>query len=411
MPPTSLELTTMRVLDRSAPAIAAALALPLLLSCAGLPRGTAAGVARPTTSAGTDPTGRAPTAAARALAARARMSLAQRVGQLIMAGVPATDPEAAASLVTTFHVGEVFLAGRSSTGVTATAAATAALRRVATSANTPTTRVGLWVATDQEGGFVQVLNGPGFSPIPTAVTQSRLSTAVLRSDSASWAHQLHQAGLDVDLAPVTDVVSGDPEDNPPIGYYRREYGRTPAEVERAVPAVVAGYAAAGVAATLKHFPGLGEVTANTDTTANVIDSVTTRSVITEAPWRAGIRAGADLVMISSARYPKIDPDHLAAFSHTVITTMLRGDLGWSGVVISDDLGDAVAVAGVAPGLRAVSFIAAGGDVVLTVNPGLVAPMVAALVSYAQRYPGFRAKVDASVLRVLTLKARMGLLPS
>ena len=184
---------------------------------------------------------------------------------------------------------------------------------------------------------------------------------------------LARAGVNVDLAPVTDVVPGDPTKNPPIGYFHREYGRTAGAVERAVSAVVPGYTSAGVAATLKHFPGLGKVTANTDTTANVVDRVTQRSALTEGPWRSGIAAGAGLVMISSAHYARIDAHHIAAFSPIVITGMLRDDLGYTGVVISDDLGNAVAVAAVEPGQRAVSFITAGGDVVLTVNAALVPP--------------------------------------
>lgn len=353
----------------------------------------------------------AATPAQRARAVLAHLTLDQQVGQLIMAGVPATDPAAAAALVTRYHVGEVFLGGRSAVGVAVTAARVAALRRVATRSAAPTGRVGLWVATDQEGGAVQVLGGPGFSTIPSAVTQSTRSTAALRADSALWARQLARAGLDVDLAPVTDVVPGDPALNPPIGVFRREYGRTAAAVERAVPAVVAGYADAGVTATLKHFPGLGQVTANTDTTPDVVDTRTTRSAATEATWRAGIAAGAGLVMVSSARYARIDPAHLAPFSTTVVTGMLRGDLHWRGVVISDDLGAARAVASVAPGGRALAFVQAGGDVVLTVDPTVVPAMVAALLAHARAVPGFRTRIGASALRVLTLKAEMGLLPS
>ena len=129
----------------------------------------------------------AATPAQRAAAALRRMTFAQQVGQLIMAGVPATDPGQAASLVTRWHVGQVFLARRSYAGVTATAAGTAALQRLAAASNGPTARVGLWIATDQEGGLVQVLNGPGFSVIPSAVEQSALASGPLRADSALWA--------------------------------------------------------------------------------------------------------------------------------------------------------------------------------------------------------------------------------
>jgi len=345
-------------------------------------------------------------AVARARSVRSRMTLAQEVGQLVMAGVPATDPARAAALVATYHLGGVFLAGRSYAGVAVTAAGVRRLRSVAV----PAAGTAIWVATDQEGGFVQVLNGPGFSRIPSAATQSTSTFAGLRASSATWAGQLARTGVDVDLAPVADVVPGNPAANPPIGYYGRQYGRSIGDVVWAVRAVVPGYASAGVTATVKHFPGLGRVTANTDTHVDVVDAVTTRSGANESPFRAALTAGAGLLMVSSARYTRIDARHQAVFSPTVIGGMIRGDLRWQGVVISDDLGAAASVAAVPVGSRAVSFVAAGGDVVLTVDPRLVPAMATALIAHARGVPAFRAQVDASVLRVLTRKAQQGLLP-
>ncbi len=400
--------------------VAAPLAAAGVVAAAGSPSTAAAaasvlrppGLSRPATAPAGSPV-RSPAvsssmamspsvAASRARFIRSRMSLAQEVGQLIMAGAPATDPAASAAVVADYRLGGVFLAGRSYAGVTATAAGVSRLRGAAPA--------GLWVATDQEGGFVQVLNGPGFSPIPTAVAQSSLSFTDLRYDSAMWARQLARAGLDVDLAPVADVVPGNPAANPPIGWYSRQYGSSIGDVVWAVRAVVPGYTAAGVSATVKHFPGLGRVTANTDTTADVVDAVTTRSAANESPFSAALTAGAGLLMVSSARYTRIDAAHLAVFSPTVIGGMVRGDMHWQGVVISDDLANARAVAAVPVGSRAVSFVAAGGDVVLTVDPRLVPAMATALIAHARGVPAFRAQVDASVLRVLTRKAQLGLLP-
>ena len=101
--------------------------------------------------------------------------------------------------------------------------------------------------------------------------------------------------------------------------------------------------------TAKHFPGLGRVTGNTDTTAGVTDTVTTRTSTDITPFRAAISAGAHLLMVSSAYYSRIDASHPAVFSPTVIRGMIRGDLGFTGVVISDDLGNAKQVAAWSPG--------------------------------------------------------------
>jgi beta-N-acetylhexosaminidase len=114
-------------------------------------------------------------------------------------------------------------------------------------------------------------------------------------------------------------------------------------------------------------------------------------------------------MMSTAYYSRIDPGRPAAFSPTIVTGMLRGDLHFRGVVISDDVGSAAQVAAFAPGARAVDFIAAGGDMVLTVDSSLIGQMAAAVLARARSDAGFHALVDAAALRVLTAKKARGLL--
>ncbi|HET7660825.1 MAG TPA: glycoside hydrolase family 3 N-terminal domain-containing protein, partial [Oryzihumus sp.] len=109
-------------------------------------------------------------------------------------------------------------------------------------------------------------------------------------------------------------------------------------------------------------------------------------------------------------YSRIDPAHPAAFSPIVIGGMLRHDLGFGGVVISDDLANARQVARWSPATRAVSFIAAGGDVVLVVDARPVAAMQRAVLARAMADQAFRAEVDAAALRVLRAKAAAHLLP-
>ena len=101
--------------------------------------------------------------------------------------------------------------------------------------------------------------------------------------------------------------------------------------------------------TAKHFPGLGRVNGNTDTTSGVTDRVATRSSIDVAPFRAALTSGARFLMVSSAIYSGIDAHRPAAFSSTVITGMIRGDLGFTGVVVSDDLGSSWQVREWSPG--------------------------------------------------------------
>ena len=193
-------------------------------------------------------------------------------------------------------------------------------------------------------------------------------------------------------------------------HYQRELGDNAADVASHGVAVVKGLQAAGVAATLKHFPGLGRVVGNTDTTSGVEDTLTTRGDPFLAPFAAGIGAGAQLVMISLAVYRQIDPTGPAAFSSVVIRQMLRGDLGFRGLVVSDDLGAAQQVRAVAPGARAVNFLSAGGTVVLVVKPASdFAVMIAAVLARAGADPVFHQLVDTDALAVLTAKQSAGLL--
>ncbi len=331
----------------------------------------------------------------------AGMPLAARVGQLLMVGVPAAGAgDAALRQLGRYRVGGVILTGRSRAGAAATAALTARVRAAVPG-------LPVLIATDQEGGAVQVLKGPGFPPMPSARSQGRLSPAELRAQARTWGGQLRAAGVRVDLAPVADTVPAGAA-NPPIGDFGRQYGSDPATVASHAAAFAAGLADAGVIPTAKHFPGLGRVNENTDVSSGVTDRVSTRTDPYLGPFRAVIRTGHPFVMMSSAIYSKIDPTGPAAFSPIVVTGLLRHDLGFDGVVVSDDLGAARQVSAVPTGERAVRFVAAGGDLVLTVSPATLPAMFTALYDRAARDPAFRAQVDRSAQRILLAKQRLGL---
>jgi beta-N-acetylhexosaminidase len=300
-------------------------------------------------------------------------------------------------------VGAVILDGTSTLSIAGEHAVTAAMQHAA-----PAHRK-LLIATDQEGGQVQRLRGPGFSAIPDALTQGGTDPATLQGDAQVWGAQLRAAGVTIDLAPVLDTVPPGSTGNAPIGDLDREYGHDPATVTAHGMAVARGLAAAGVEATVKHFPGLGRVEGNTDLSSGVVDNVTSRHDPYLAPFAAAVRAHVPFVMMSTAVYARIDPDRPAAFSPTVVTGMLRQDLGFTGVVISDDVGKAAQVSGYSLGERAVDFVAAGGDIVLTVDATQAGPMTAALVARALSDRSFAQLVDTAALRVLEAKQARGLL--
>ena len=355
----------------------------------------------PTTATGTTPSATAPATAA----ALEGWSLEEKVGQLMMVGVDATSPkQASTEAVASQHVGNIFIAGRTTAGSQAT-------QKVISSF---TSKVGpdtthsapMLVATDQEGGEVQVLTGSGFSNIPSAMDQSTQPRDQLVASARTWGKELADVGVNMNLAPVADLVDiARPASNEPIGRWGREYGHDAATVSSQAGAFAEGMQASKVIPTYKHFPGLGRVKDNTDTSAGVVDSTTSR--LPDAAvgvFANAIAAGAQVIMVSSATYSLIDSSAPAVFSSKIVTDMLRTEMGFSGVVITDDVSAAVQVKDVGAGDRAVRAIRAGCDLVLaSADPTVAADMVKALIATAQSDPAFAARVDESATRVLNLK--------
>jgi beta-N-acetylhexosaminidase len=393
--------------------LAAAIAVACSGASTGPPSSAAASApsSAPSSATSAGPSGSAtptpsPACASQKLAA---MSEVQRVGQLFLLGVAGdhlSAPEKAA--IQTYHLGSAWLYNWRTGGVAGIRPLTTEIQAVATDGNTG--GVGFFIGADQEGGRIQRITGPGFSTIPSALDQGALPVDALQADAAGWGRELAAAGINLDFGPVMDVVpTGADASNAPIGALQREYGHDPATAGDHGAAVVRGMAQAGIATTLKHFPGLGRVSANTDTANSVVDTVTTANDAYLDSFGAGIRAGAPFVMVSLATYTAIDPNHQAVFSPAIIGDVLRGRLGFDGVVISDDLGAAAAVKSMSPADRATMFIAAGGDFIIVGGATPAGQMAAAVVDRANSDKGFAAQVDAAVLRVLRAKETYGLL--
>jgi beta-N-acetylhexosaminidase len=361
------------------------------------------------TSPGAAPGGAAPGGGSCAQRVYASMSEAQRVGQLFVVGMPTNAATATvAQAVAAYHFGSVLL-NKTPASVTALAGDTAGIQALATRAGTGSVR--FFVAANQEGGQIQHLSGPGFSAMPSALSQGLLGTSTLRGDAQLWGQQLKQAGVNLDLAPVMDVVpAANVATNEPIGQLQREFGPDATVTGPHGAAFIKGMAAAGVATSAKHFPGLGLVRGNTDFIANVTDTQTTTGSPSVASFQAAIGAGVPMVMIALATYAQIDPGHLAVFSTAVIGDLLRGKLGFTGVVISDDIGEAKAVISVPAGDRAVKFIEAGGDLITSQNLPPAELMATAVLARASSDAAFRALVKAAALKVLAAKQSYGLLP-
>lgn len=342
--------------------------------------------------------------AAKASRAIATMSLDERAGQLIMAPMFAGgNPADLSALISTRHVGSVVLIGNWNNGTAAAKTAADALQSYAPSGNQ------LIVSTDQEGGQVQHLKGSGFDTMPSAVAQGQMSADTLRSSAKTWGGQLKQAGINVDLAPVLGTVQVKRSSNAPIGALNRDFGLDSNGNAQHGIAFIEGMRDAGIGATVKHYPGLGAVTGNTDfTTEGILDTTTTLDDEEIGAFNTTIKqAKPAMVMMSLATYQRIDSSAPAAFSSKIIDGTLRGSVGYDGVVISDSL-SAAAVSGIATKDLGVRLVDAGGDLACIGDTSYVMPILDGIIARAQSDPAFAKKVTASATRVMTLKYQMGL---
>ena len=263
------------------------------------------------------------------------------------------------------------------------AAAGAQLRAAACRGGTP-----ILLAVDQEGGPIRRL--PWAPPAASAQTLGQGSAAHLATEARATAAALRKAGIDIDFAPVADTQL-----SPRSFLGDRTFSTDPTIVARDVAAFVDGLQSGHVAATAKHFPGLGAATLNTD------DHVVSVRRVRLQPFRSAIAAGVQLVMVSNASYPLLDPsEDPAVFSRPIVTDLLRGKLGFEGVIVTDAL-DAPAPASAthAPG-RAIS---AGVDLLLYTSATAARRAYESLLADAQASPVLRRRITAAAARIQTLK--------
>jgi beta-N-acetylhexosaminidase len=187
----------------------------------------------------------------------------------------------------------------------------------------------LLIAVDQEGGLVRRLAWAS----PTEAPASMSSPSVARSQAAGAAAALRSVGIDIDFAPVVDTPGS-------IGNFlgSRAFSHSRTWNAQMGTAFVGGLQTNGIAATAKHFPGLGLASGNTDNGRIVVRAAAWKLHQGLLPFQSAVRAGVKLVMVSTAVYPKLDGSKRpAAFSNTIINGLLRKQLGFEGVTVTDSL--------------------------------------------------------------------------
>jgi beta-N-acetylhexosaminidase len=322
------------------------------------------------------------------------LPLEQAVGQtLVMAFDGTTAPEYVRRRLSDGHGAGVILFGGNVVDAAQLRRLTRAIQRSA--------RGGALVMTDQEGG--EIRNVPFAGPV--AAQSATATPAAARAAAGEAATGLRRAGINVNLAPVSDV-------QPQIGggaLPGRLYPGDATAVAELTVAALEAHEGAGVAATVKHYPGLGRASLNTDDGSATIDASRLDIEASDLePYRAAIAADAPLVMTGHALYPAFDGARIASQSPVLLEDVLRDQLGFSGVTITDSIEAQAVLDRSDVATAAVRSIAAGADIVLMTGSGSWNLVYPRLLRAARRDPSLRARVRESAGRVLALKRRLGL---
>jgi beta-N-acetylhexosaminidase len=331
----------------------------------------------------------------------AQMSLDDKLGQLFLAEFVGPDytPDNAA-FVEQLHAGGILLYNREMPTYAGTRALIAAAQAHS--------RIPLFVVVDEEGGWVDRLSDIyGFRPSASMIAATG-SPAYARSEGARAAHDMTSLGLNFDLAPDVDVALVDGPDQS-----TRTFGSTPEAVTTLGGAYLDGLQSNHVIGCLKHFPGLGAATSDAHLGLPVI--YRSRAEIEQvemAPYRALFEHNAPgCVMSTDLLMPALDPQLPAELSPAIMTGVLRNELGFDGVAVTDALYMQGIAAQYSMPEAGVLAILAGNDFLMGPWwPSQMAAMIAALKAALASGRLTMARIDQSVRRILELKLRFGLLP-
>jgi beta-N-acetylhexosaminidase len=324
------------------------------------------------------------------------MSTRDIVGQMFVVSMGGTEPDYyIEKMVRERNIGGVILFGYNMKSKKQVKSLTGSLQELSMKTEPA---VPLFVAVDQEGG--DIASAPWVAPQPAAAEIGhRGNPDEARAVAVVMGRQLLRAGVNTDFAPVVDTGFGAAIGN-------RSYGEDPELVAGMGAAAVEGFEEAGVVSVAKHFPNHGPATSDSHVSLPVIqhDPETVESYDLP-PFRAAVEAGVPMVMVGHLVYPAIDPEHPASLSKDAIS-MLREDLGFEGVVVTDDLAMAGATGGGSPARAAVEAVEAGADLLIVSSPPQQqADAYDAVVAAVESGEISRAQIRESLGRVLRVKEK------
>jgi beta-N-acetylhexosaminidase len=328
-----------------------------------------------------------------------RLSVRDMIGQMFMISMGGTEPDYYVNkMIRERNIGGVILFGYNMKSEAQTRALTGSLQKLSmrTEPSIP-----LFIAVDQEGG--KISHAPWVTPQPAAArVGTRGDPAEAHAIAEEMGRELLRAGVNTDLAPVVDTGFG-----AAIG--TRSFGENPQLVAEMGTAAVEGFEDAGVICAAKHFPNHGAAASDSHVSLPAVnhDLATLRSHDLP-PFKAVIGAGVPMVMVGHLLYPALDPEKPASLSPEAVG-MLRGELGFGGVIITDDLAMAGASGDGPPARAAVEAVKAGADLlIISSPPQQQADAYDAVVAAVQSREIPRGQIETSVERILKVKENYSL---
>ena len=329
----------------------------------------------------------------------AGMSVEEMVGQMFLVSVGGTEPDYYIDkMIRERNIGGVILFAYNMKGEAQTRSLVCDLQALSVRTKP---EISLFVAVDQEGG--EIASAPWVAPEPAAAAVGRGGDpGEARRVAARIGNQLSRAGINTDLAPVVDTGHGAAIGN-------RSFGRDPELVARMGAAAVGGFEEAGVVSAAKHFPNHGPATSDSHVSLPVIRHGERELEKQDLPpFRAAIDAGVPMVMTGHLVYPAIDPGRPASLSREAVS-VLRDDLGFDGVIVTDDLAMAGATGGGTVADAAVEAVGAGVDLLLISSaPQEQADAYDAVLAAVRSGEIPRSRVEESVGRLLGVKKKYDL---
>ena len=329
----------------------------------------------------------------------AEMTIEEKVGQLIMVGFEGTQAnEAIETHIRKRFVGGIVLFSRNIQSPQQMAELTNELQRLA---EATARQIPLFIGIDQEGGWVIRLK-EGATVLPGNMALGATdSTELAERAGEITAVELAAVGVNLNFAPVMDVNNN--PDNPVIG--RRSFGESPELVSRLGVPYIQGLQRNGVLATAKHFPGHGDTTVDSHFELPTVSHDLERIHALELqPFRAAIDADVAAIMTAHIIYPAFDADRPATLSPTILTDLLRKELGFDGLLITDDMEMRAIDDRYRSGEAAVMAVEAGADIVMVLwTPAKQIEVFDALLSAIKSGRISQARLDQSVERILKSK--------